>query len=69
MTESIALSLDFARGWMKYPHDVDTPSKSPIANTNSGRDIQFSSPMPWVLAIVLSVTIWAAIGWCFWRFI
>jgi predicted ferric reductase len=54
---------------MKYPHDVDAPSSDePVARASSGRAMRFSSPMPWILAIMLSVAIWALIGWSVWRF-
>jgi hypothetical protein len=54
---------------MKYPHDVDAPSdEQPVVRASSGRAMRFSSPMPWILAIVLSVAIWALIGWSVWRF-
>jgi hypothetical protein len=54
---------------MNYPQDVDVPAKVPVASSNSGQTMRFSSPMPWILAIVLSLAIWAVIGWSVWRYI
>ena len=71
MPESVALlSADFAKGRMSYnyPQDVDVPSNVPVASSRAGHTIRFSSPMPWILAIVLSLAIWAAIGWSVWRY-
>jgi hypothetical protein len=70
-------SLDFARGCMaksrpspaEFRQDVDARAELPAATTDPGQVIQFSSPMPWVLAIVLSVAIWAVMGWLLWRYI
>jgi hypothetical protein len=54
---------------LESPQAVDAPSKLVVTTTSPGRDIEFSSPMPWVMAIGLSVAIWALIGWSLWRFI
>jgi hypothetical protein len=54
---------------LKFPEDVDAPLKSPGVVTQPGHAIAFSSPMPWLLAIVLSVAMWAALGWSVWRFV
>jgi hypothetical protein len=54
---------------MKYPQDVDAPSKAPVGSTSSDRELRFSSPMPWILAIALSIALWAVIGWLIWRFL
>jgi hypothetical protein len=54
----------------EFRQDVDAPVELPAATTDPGQQvIQFSSPMPWVLAIVLSVALWAVLGWVIWRFI
>jgi hypothetical protein len=53
----------------EFRQDVDATAELPAATTSPGHAIQFSSPMPWVLAIVLSVAIWAVMGWLLWRFI
>jgi hypothetical protein len=40
-----------------------------IGTIETSEVIRFSSPMPWVLAIVLSVAIWAVMGWSIWWFV
>jgi hypothetical protein len=32
-----------------------------------GNGIRYSSPRPWILAIVLSLALWATLGWSAWR--
>jgi hypothetical protein len=53
----------------EFRRDLDVATELPVATTNSEPAIRFSSPMPWVLAIVLSVAIWMVIGWSVWRLI
>ena len=69
MPESVALlSADFAKGRMSYnyPQDVDVPSNVPVASSRAGHTMRFSSPMPWILAIVLSLGLWAMLGVLLW---
>jgi hypothetical protein len=33
---------------------------------NPGHGIRYSSPWPWILAIVLSLMLWAMLGWYLW---
>jgi hypothetical protein len=40
---------------------------SKIETTNPGGVIRYSSPKPWILAIVLSLGLWAMLGWTLWR--
>jgi hypothetical protein len=54
---------------LKLPQDVDAPTELPGGMTGLGRDIAFSSPMPWLLAMALSVAIWVVLGWSVWRFV
>ena len=54
---------------MNYPDDAEVPPKAPVASTSVGPTMRFSSPMPWVLAILLSVVLWAMIGWSIWRYV
>ena len=52
---------------MNYPDDADAPIKVPAVSTSAGRTMRFSSPMPWIVAVVPSLTIWGMIGWMIWR--
>jgi len=40
-----------------------------VETFNASKVIHYSSPWPWVLAIVLSVALWALLGWFLWRLI
>jgi hypothetical protein len=53
----------------EFRQDLVATAELPVTTTNSEQAIRFSSPMPWVLAIILSVAIWAVIGWSLWRLI
>jgi hypothetical protein len=37
-----------------------------IETTNPSGLIRYSSPKPWILAIVLSLGLWAMLGWFLW---
>jgi hypothetical protein len=52
---------------LEIPQALGAPSKLAVTTTSPGHEIRFSSPMPWITAIVLSVAIWAVIGWFFSR--
>jgi hypothetical protein len=54
---------------LKFSEDVNAKPKLPGVVTEPSRAIAFSSPMPWLLAIVLSLGIWAVLGWSVWRFV
>jgi hypothetical protein len=45
-----------------YPH----PHRRRIEIVNPGKEIRYSSPWPWILAIVLSLMLWAMLGWYLW---
>jgi hypothetical protein len=30
------------------------------------RGLRYSSPWPWIVAIVISLSIWASVGWLIW---
>jgi hypothetical protein len=34
-----------------------------------GPALRYSSPWPWVLALMISGAMWATIGWLIWKFI
>jgi hypothetical protein len=73
----LSLSVDFTRGCMvksrsspsEFRQDVDAQAELPVTIASSDQPLRFSSPMPWLLAIVLSVAIWMVIGWFVWRVI
>jgi hypothetical protein len=48
------------------PVSVDILTNLLVATTDFGQAIRFSSPMPWVLAIVLSVGLWTVLGLSIW---
>jgi hypothetical protein len=35
----------------------------------SGAALRYSSPWPWVLALVISSTMWVGIGWLIWTLV
>jgi len=37
-----------------------------VETVNPSTGIRYSSPWPWILAIVLSLMLWAMIGWVLW---
>jgi hypothetical protein len=53
----------------EFRQDVDATVELPVAPARSDQPLRFSSPKPWLLAIVLSVAIWMVIGWLLWRLI
>jgi len=52
------------------PHlEVQTVNRGRKGGTaNPNKVIRFSSPWPWILAIVLSLALWAMLGWLIWWF-
>jgi hypothetical protein len=34
-----------------------------------GGGLRYSSPLPWIVAIVLSSALWAMLGWLIWRWL
>ncbi len=34
-----------------------------------GPTLRYSSPWPWVLALAISATMWAGIGWLIWKLV
>jgi len=40
--------------------------RQPVEITDPGNSLRYSSPRPWILAIVLSLMLWATFGWYFW---
>jgi hypothetical protein len=57
------------------PHQTALPSEgSSIQLTREtsathGPALRYSSPWPWVLALMISCAMWATIGWLVWNFI
>ena len=51
------------------PHlKVETANPSlKVETANPNKVIRFSSPKPWILATVLSLGLWAMLGWIIWR--
>jgi hypothetical protein len=43
----------------------DSRQRVKIIQPNNG--LRYSSPWPWVRAILLSVMLWVMLGWYFWR--
>jgi len=43
------------------------PGKVEAEAVNPNKVIRFSSLKPWILAIVLSLGLWAMLGWFLWR--
>jgi hypothetical protein len=41
--------------------------RQPVEMIDRGGDLRYSSPWPWALAVVLSLMLWAMLGWYFWR--
>jgi len=39
------------------------------ASARYGPALKYSSPRPWVLALVVSSAMWAGIGWLVWKFV
>jgi hypothetical protein len=42
------------------------PGKVEVETVNPNKVIRYSSLKPWILAIVLSVGLWAVLGWFLW---
>ena len=51
------------------PADTDSRKNVPFAVRGTGRAVRFSSPLPWVLAIMLSGGLWAGLGLSLWWFL
>jgi hypothetical protein len=47
--------------------DLDIQNDLPATPGDDSRTIRFSPPLPWILAIAVSVGIWAALGISIWR--
>jgi hypothetical protein len=41
----------------------------PAADVGSGPALRYSSPWPWVLALAISLSMWAGIGWLVWSIV
>jgi hypothetical protein len=39
------------------------------ASARYGPALKYSSPRPWLLALVISSAMWAGIGWLVWKFV
>lgn len=37
-----------------------------VETVNPNRITRYSSPMPWIVAIILSLALWATLGWFLW---
>ena len=51
------------------PHleaETANPGKVEAETVNPNKVIRYSSLKPWILAIVLSVGLWAVLGWFLW---
>ena len=51
------------------PHlgaETANPGKVEAETVNPNKVIRFSSLKPWILAIVLSLGLWAMLGWFLW---
>jgi hypothetical protein len=35
--------------------------------SREGQTLRYSSPAPWIAAIILSLTLWAIVAWSIWR--
>ena len=56
------------RSTHRPPHiEVETVNPgSKLETANPNKVIRFSSPKPWILATVLSLGLWAMLGWLIW---
>jgi hypothetical protein len=52
-----------------FSADTNTRTNLPAMSHDSGHAMRFSSPFPWILAIVLSVGIWVVLGVSIWQLI
>jgi hypothetical protein len=48
---------------------TNTRTNLPAVSHDSDHAIRFSSPFPWILALVLSVAIWVILGVSLWQLI
>jgi len=42
-------------------------ARQPVETIHPGEGFRYSSPWPWVLAVALSLVLWAMLGWYFWQ--
>jgi hypothetical protein len=52
-----------------YSADTDARKNVSFAVRGTGRAVRFSSSLPWLLAIMLSVGLWAGLGLSLWWFL
>jgi hypothetical protein len=48
------------------PRSTHPPPHLEVETANPHKAIRFSSPKPWILATVLSLGLWAMLGWIIW---
>jgi hypothetical protein len=47
----------------------DSKGAPALGRTSAAQGLRYSSPLPWILALAIGITMWAFLAWLIWRLI
>jgi len=67
-TAMSAYKHQYRDAW-SMPGAIEKPGHMARGAAATGAGLIYASPWPWVLALAISSTMWAGIGWLIWKFV